>query len=98
MILAKGNFVSAPEHPEYGVGRVIAVDVYVTRVLFPGGGVRVYREDDLDRLKSVRAPGADELAVLDQKEGNLSRGVAAHLAPPKKKTPAKKTKVAPADP
>lgn len=89
--IEKGSFVHIEAHPEYGVGRVLAVETFVTRVLFPQGGLRIFRAGDHERLKGSPAPAAPELEMLDKKEADLARGIADHL--PRKKDellPAKK--------
>lgn len=88
--IEKGSFVSIEAHPEYGVGRVLAVESLVTRVIFPQGGLRVFRIADHGRLRTTSAPGAADVAVLDKKEADLARGIFDHLGTGKKEEPVKK--------
>ena len=90
--IEKGSFVNAEAHPEYGVGRVLVVDTFVTRVLFPLGGLRIYRADDLSRLKGVSAPSTQDIETLDRKEANLAKGIVDHLPRPKEEIVAPKKK------
>lgn len=88
--IEKGSFVSIEAHPEYGVGRVLAVETLVTRVIFPAGGLRVFRIADHGRLKTTTAPNAADVAILEKKEADLSRGIVDHLGIGKTEAPAKK--------
>jgi hypothetical protein len=96
-VIEKGDFVRHEGKPEYGVGRVLAVEVFATRVLFPSGGLRVFRAHDTVRLHTAPTPSVDDLAILDGKQELLTRGVpdmprgkpAAEAAAPKKKRPKK---------
>ena len=90
--IEKGSFVSIEAHPEYGVGRVLAVESLVTRVIFPQGGLRVFRVADHGRLRTTAAPPAADVAVLDKKEADLARGIFDHLGTGKKEEPAAKPK------
>lgn len=65
--LEKGSFVVHEAHPEHGLGRVIAVSAFATRVLFTRGGVRVFRAQDTQRLKNVSAPAAADVELLEAK-------------------------------
>lgn len=89
--IEKGSFVSIEAHPEYGIGRVLAVESLVTRVIFPAGGLRLFRAADHGRLRTTSAPNAADVAVLDKKEADLARGIFDHLGTGKKEeAPAKK--------
>ena len=88
--IAKGNFVQMEAHPEYGTGRVLDVGAFTTRVLFPVGGLRVFRQDDTERLRGSTAPSAADLAILVQKEADLARGINHRLPPKPDAVPAKK--------
>jgi hypothetical protein len=90
--IEKGSFVSLEAHPEYGVGRVLKVDTFATRVLFPKGGVRVYRAGDMARLKSVAAPVGPELDTLVKLEEDLEKGIA--MVVPREKPEPKKPRAA----
>lgn len=96
--LEKGSFVVHEAHPEHGLGRVIAMGTFATRVLFARGGLRVFRADDTQRLRSVTSPTAEEVALLDSKELALSSGQAdVPLAdPPKPAKPRSRKAAAPA--
>jgi hypothetical protein len=72
--IEKGEHVRHEARPEYGVGRVIAVGVFATRVIFPTGGLRVFRAHDTVRLKVVATPSAEDLAILDGKVAALAAG------------------------
>ena len=97
--LEKGSFVVHEAHPEHGLGRVIALGTFATRVLFTRGGLRVFRAEDTQRLKSIAATAAADVALLDSKELALSSGQAdtpaADPAKPLKKR-ARKAAAAPA--
>ena len=89
--IEKGSFVSIEAHPEYGVGRVLIVESLVTRVIFPAGGLRVFRAVDHGRLKSTAAPNAADVAILEKKEADLTRGIFDRLGTGKQEeAPAKK--------
>jgi len=101
--IVKGSFVECEPHPEYGVGRVIAMEELSTRVLFPQGGLRFYRAAEMGRLNGVPTPGEAEVALLDARERELADGTHKLLQaknpvaePPKKaKRVAKKKKAEP---
>lgn len=65
--LARGSYVVHGDHPEHGLGRVIGVSAFATRVLFTRGGVRVFRAADTIRLKNVGTPAAADISALDSK-------------------------------
>jgi hypothetical protein len=97
--IEKGIFVLNEAHPEYGVGRVLAVETFATRVLFPKGGLRVFRASDTGRLKAVAAPPPPDLELLEEKEAALARGapdlpVGKSGAVPAAAKPAKKKRAA----
>jgi hypothetical protein len=74
MAIDKGSYVRAEAHPEYGVGRVLAVDAFSTRVLFSTGGVRVYKNSDMGRIKASQA-SEDDKAALDAREAKIAGGI-----------------------
>jgi hypothetical protein len=78
--IEKGGFVHNESHPEYGTGRVLAVEPFSTRVLFSQGGLRVFRAADMTRLKGVAPPPASDIELLDAKEADLAKGVQDHMA------------------
>ena len=88
--IEKGSFVLNETHPEYGVGRVLAAEAFATRVLFPKGGVRVFRATDTGRLKSVSTPPPADVEILDAKEAALASGVVDPPLGAKVAAPAKK--------
>lgn len=90
--IEKGCFVSIEAHPEYGVGRVLAVETLVTRVIFPQGGLRVFRAADHGRLKTTAVPNPADVAILEKKEADLARGIVDHLGTGKKEELASKKK------
>lgn len=94
--LVMGSFVVHEAHPEHGLGRVVAMGAFATRVLFSHGGLRVFRADDTQRLRSVAAPAAADVAVLEEKERVLAAGVLEPPAgdPPKATAPKKRTRKA----
>ncbi|OGQ26035.1 MAG: hypothetical protein A2138_19070 [Deltaproteobacteria bacterium RBG_16_71_12] len=69
-----GSFVVHEAHPEHGLGRVIAIGSFATRVLFARGGLRVFRADDTQRLRSVSTPAAEDVALLESKALALASG------------------------
>ena len=73
--LGNGSFVVHEAHPEHGLGRVVGIGAFATRVLFSRGGLRVFRADDTNRLKSVGQPSAADVALLDAKESALASGL-----------------------
>ncbi len=73
MAIDKGSYVRAEAHPEYGVGRVLSVDTFSTRVLFSTGGVRVYKNSDMGRIKATAA-NDDDKAALDAREAKIGGG------------------------
>ncbi len=79
-----GSFVVHEAHPEHGLGRVIAIGSFATRVLFARGGLRVFRADDTQRLRSVSTPAAEDVALLESKALALARTL-----------PARKVRLAP---
>jgi hypothetical protein len=98
-VIEKGSFVLYEAHPEYGIGKVIAMEAFSSRVLFPEGGLRLFRSEDMTRLKNVSQPPQDAVALLASREAELARGVLpqmipknppAPVAPPKKRAPRKK--------
>ena len=96
--IEKGCFVQNEGHPEYGVGRVLEVGAFATRVLFPNGGLRVFRVEATQGLKTVAAPAAGDVELLAQKEAAMASGIFDHLGrpipePPKKRTRAPKKAV-----
>lgn len=96
--IEKGSYVLCEAHPEYGVGRVIAMETFSARVLFPAGGLRLFRTEDLARLKRAATPPQDDVALLETREDELARGAYETRAPktpdpvppPKKRAPRKK--------
>lgn len=103
MAIDKGSYVRAEAHPEYGVGRVLAVDTFSTRVLFSTGGVRVYKNSDMGRIKTAQA-SEDDKTALDAREAKIAGGfvdapatkppVAAKAAKPRASRAKKRTDVA----
>lgn len=96
--IEKGSFVVHEKHPEHGLGRVLSVGEFATRVLFQSGGVRVYRASALVTLKSVLTPAPADAEALAAKELALASGEAqvpigaTKPAPPKARKPrARKT-------
>lgn len=90
--LQMGSFVTHEAHPEHGLGRVVAMGAFATRVLFTRGGLRVFRAEDTQRLRTVASPPVAEVAALDEKERALAAGVvqppvgaAPEPTPPKKR-------------
>lgn len=80
MAIDKGSYVRAEAHPEYGVGRVLSVDTFSTRVLFSTGGVRVYKNSDMGRIKASQA-SEDDKTALDAREARIAGGVVDSPAP-----------------
>lgn len=72
--LEKGGFVVHESHPEHGLGRVISIGAFATRVLFTRGGVRVYRAEHTMLLKGVTSPAAADVAQLEAKELAFASG------------------------
>ncbi len=94
--IVMGSFVVHEAHPEHGLGRVIAMGAFATRVLFSHGGLRVFRADDTQRLRSVASPPAADIAVLEEKERVLAAGAADPPSgdPPKAAAPKKRARKA----
>jgi hypothetical protein len=72
--LEKGGFVVHGAHPEHGLGRVLSIGAFATRVLFTHGGVRVFRVDAPSDLTSASHPAAEDIALLEQKEAAIAHG------------------------
>lgn len=93
-----GSFVHCEAHPEYGVGRVIAMESFSMRVLFSEGGLRLFRAGDMGRLRWTSAPSSDVVELLTSREGELAAGTFERRTPktppveepPKKRAPRKK--------
>ena len=97
--IEKGNFVINQNHPEHGIGRVVATTAFATRVLFLHGGVRVFRTDDNGVPLKTATPLPADVEALALKEAAFATGVVdTPTGPPPKPAPkaprAKKPKTA----
>ena len=88
--IENGSFVVHEKHPEHGLGRVVSMGAFATRVLFQNGGVRVFRAGDTSPLKSVTTPLAADVAALAAKEAAMHNGVVDVPSAPDKPPPAAK--------
>ncbi|MBI1945143.1 MAG: hypothetical protein HYS27_05575 [Deltaproteobacteria bacterium] len=94
--LQQGCFVVHETHPEHGLGRVIAMGTFATRVLFARGGLRVFRAEETQRLRSVATPTAEDLALLVSKEAAFASGKSELPAADPPKAPKPRARKAPA--
>lgn len=83
--LQQGSLVVHEAHPEHGLGRVIEMGAFATRVLFARGGLRVFRAQATQALRTVATPSAEDVALLEAKERAFASGAAEQPAadPPK---------------
>lgn len=79
--IEKGSFVRCEAHPEYGIGRVVAMEEMSTRVIFPEGGLRFFRAADMGRLSVVATPAKAEVDLLDAREREIADGTHRRLVP-----------------
>jgi hypothetical protein len=86
--IVMGSFVSNDKHPEHGLGRVLAIGAFATRVLFERGGVRVFRAGEPNQLKVVLKPDPAAADVLAAKEAAMAQGVTEAPLGPVKPPPA----------
>ena len=70
----KGSFVLVDTHPQSGVGRIVAINSFMARVVFATRGLRVYSAGDVELLRNAPAPAADVIAALDAQETTFARG------------------------